>query len=79
MSKLIAKLREPNEFVNGNFLICKGDREGVYLTKNEYLDGNGKPESTSVGWSEVGTSQLRHILALHFSLPTSEIDSILAM
>lgn len=75
-AKLIAKLPEPN--ISGNFLICKSDESGVYLTKNEYLDANGKVEATSVGWSRVGTQQLRHLLSLHFELPVYEIDAILA-
>lgn len=77
-TKLIAKLREPSEFVNGNFIICKSDEPGIYLTKNEYLGANGKVESTSVGWSRVGTQQLQHILKVHFGLSEEEIDGILA-
>lgn len=75
-AKLIAKLQEP--VVNGNFIICKTEEKGVYITKNEYLDANGNIEATSVGWSRVGEPELRHLLSLHFELPAHEIGEILA-
>lgn len=75
-AKLIAKLQEPN--IAGRFLICRSDEKGVYLTKNEYLDTGGKVEATSVGWSRIGTPDLRHLLSLHFGLTDDAITEILA-
>lgn len=75
-AKLLTKVSHPNQFVNANLLICKTEKPKVFITKVEFLDANGKPESTTIGWNRITADDLCDTLVRTYALERDEAIEI---
>lgn len=75
-AKLLTTVRHPSDYVNANLLICKADEPKNFIFKIEYLDANGKPESTTVGWKRISADDLLDVLVRTYALDRDEAIEI---
>lgn len=74
MNKVIATLTDPNPYLNSRLIIRKTNVKYVFETKIEFLDDNGKVESTTIGWRTNDYDTIYNHLVRHFRMPNEEAD-----